>query len=133
MISETWETKTKDIPEMLKSQTLKSVSFVRNRDHPPFLSQTGGGTAILYNESNFQVTEADIKPPIGVEAAWAIVTPKVSDKSNLNVKHICVGGIYISPKSKYKEETIEHIIHVIHLISRKFSLDSSLANLLNKF
>ena len=88
---------------------------------PPFLSQTGGGTAILYNESNFQVNEADIKPPVGVEAAWAIVTPKISDKSNLNVKHICVGGIYISPKSKYKEETIEHIIHAIHLMRAKFN------------
>ena len=67
VISETWETKTKDIPELLKSKSLKSVSFVRNRDHPPFLSQTGGGTTILYNESNFQVNEADIKPQLGLK------------------------------------------------------------------
>ena len=66
IISETWETKTMDIPKMLQSNDLNSVSFVRNRDNPSFLSQTGGGTAIIYSESKFHVTSADIKPPLGV-------------------------------------------------------------------
>ena len=29
---------------------------------------------------------------------------------------ICVGAIYISPKSKHKKETIEHIIQMIHYL-----------------
>ena len=124
IISETWETKTmdpKDIPKLLQSNNLNSVSFVRNRDNPSFLSQTGGGTAIIYSESKFNVTSADIKPPLGVEAVWTIIAPKSSDNSFLKVKQICVGGIYISPKYKYKEDTIEHIIHTIHLIRAKFN------------
>ena len=121
IISETWETKSCDIPHLLQSNNLKSVSFVRNRDNPSHLPQTGGGTAILYSESNFQVCDAEIKPPIGVEAVWAIVTPKSTDKSVLKVKRICVGGIYISPKSQFKDDTIEHIIHTIHLMRAKFN------------
>ena len=65
LISETWETNTMDIPKILDSPNLKSLSFVRNRDHPSHLSQTGGGTCIIFNESRFDVVSAGIKPPEG--------------------------------------------------------------------
>ena len=37
------------------------------------------GVAILYNEENFSVEDAGIEVPGGIEAVWAILTPKVRD------------------------------------------------------
>ena len=76
LISETWETKSMDIPHIINSRILQSFSFVRNRDHPSFLPQTGGGAAILFDDSKFNVTSAETNPPLGVEAVWTVISPK---------------------------------------------------------
>ena len=36
------------------------------------------------------------------------------------VKRICVGSIYIAPRSHMKQETMDHIIQTIHLIRSRF-------------
>ena len=41
------------------------------------------------------------------------------------VKKIATGAFYVSPKSRYKEETIEHIIESIHYVRSKFDNEVS--------
>ena len=79
---------------------------------------TGGGVAIVYNEENFKVEDPGVNIPEGVEAVWALLTPKSSEIAQ--VKRILVGGIYTSPRSLKKQETIEHIIATMHSVQSKF-------------
>ena len=53
--------------------------------------------------------------PEGVEVVWCVITPKNTPK-HAKIKNICISSVYISPKSRYKKETIAHIIESIHLI-----------------
>jgi hypothetical protein len=82
------------------------------------LSVTGGGVAIVYNEEHFTVEEAHVEVPEGIEAVWAILTPK--DPEIETIKKILVGGIYISPRSQFKQQTVEHIIETMHSIQSQY-------------
>ena len=58
--------------------------------------------------------------PAGVEAVWAVLSPWGMDGRQERVKRICVGAIYIAPRSPYKEETITHIMATIHMIRARY-------------
>ena len=90
----------------------------KGRNGIPGASVTGGGVAIVYNEENFKVEDPGVKVPVGVEAVWALFTPRSADIAQ--VKRILVGGIYISPRSLSKQETIEHIIETMHTVQSKY-------------
>ena len=77
-------------------------------------SVTGGGVAILYCQKNFVVEDAEIEVPEGIEAAWVILTPRNSEIDT--VKKILVGGIYIAPRSLYKQETVDHIVETMFYV-----------------
>ena len=47
-------------------------------------------------------------------------SPRRLDDKQQRVKRICVGAIYIAPRSPYKEDTISHIIHTIHMIRARY-------------
>ena len=113
LISESWEREKKRLNTVLTGQ-FKSVSYYRKGKSP------GGGCAIIYNETRFSVNSLDIQVPNGVECVWALFTPKSSDLKMLKVKRIAVGSFYISPRSQYKNETIEHIIQSIHILRAKY-------------
>ena len=81
--------------------------------------QPGGGCAIIYNKRSFNVCEIDNKPPTGVEACWAVLSP-ISPNPLHKVKKVVVGSFYVSPKSQYKDETIDYIIQSIHFLRSKF-------------
>ena len=50
--------------------------------------------------------------------------PKSSSNShNQKVKIIAVGSYYVSPKSRHKDEIIEHIISTIHQVRAKYDND----------
>jgi hypothetical protein len=78
----------------------------------------GGGAAFLYTEQNFWVKEANILVENGIEACWAIFTPNNSKYSS--IKRICVGNIYIAPLSKFKQESVDHIIDVIFQVTATY-------------
>ena len=125
ILSEHWGRK-KPFEKALASQyyrVLESSRGIRGiptkgRNGKPTVYVTGGGVAIVYTEENFYVEEAGIEPPEGVEAVWAIMTPK--NKENQKIKKILVGGIYIAPKSQYKHTTIDHIIESMFLVQSKY-------------
>ena len=58
-----------------------------------------------------------------MEAAWAVFFPVTNQTSNLKVKRIAIGTVYVSPKSRHNAETIEHIIETIHLMKARYDND----------
>ena len=117
IISETFERERKKIDSVLNSRHFKSISCYRKNRAP------GGGCAILYNESRFSVTNLEIAAPEEIESCWALVVPKSS--SNLRIKRIAVGSYYVSPRSRHKDDFIEHIIGSIHQLRAKYENDVS--------
>ena len=73
--------------------------------------------AIVYCEENFFVEDAGIEAPEGIEAVWVILTPK--KKEMVGVYNILVGGIYISPRSQFKQQTIDHIIATMFCVQSR--------------
>ena len=90
----------------------------RGRNGKPTISVTGGGVALLYNEENFYIEEAGIEAPEGVEAVWATLTPKNNERGA--VKKILVCGIYIAPRSQYKQAAIDHIIETMYCVQAQY-------------
>ena len=72
------------------------------------------GVAILYCQKNVVVEDAEKEVPEGIEAAWVILTPRNSEIDIVN--NILVGGIYIAPRSLYKQETFDHIIETMFYV-----------------
>ena len=117
LISETFERARMRLDTILNSSLYKSISYFRKNRAP------GGGCAILFNENRFSVQDLEIPAPIEVENVWAMITPKQAGLSfgpYLNVKRIAIGSYYISPKSRHKKETIDHIIDTIHTLRANY-------------
>ena len=106
---------------MLSLSQFKSTSYCRQKVNKN--RQPGGGCAIIYNESRFEVTPFDICVPDYVEATWAIFTPLSNSTLKHKVNRILVGAIYVSPRSRHKIETIDHIIEAIHSARARFGND----------
>ena len=117
-IVETWEREDKPISSLLQGTNYQCVSQFRIRKGR---KNNGGGVSILYNEKHFFVKKLEfINVPNGVEVVWALLCPKNPSKKP---KRICFAAIYISPKSRFKTDTITHIIETIHLVRSKFNND----------
>ena len=65
----------------------------------------------------------DIFVPEDIEAVWSVFSPVSDCLEQLKVKRIAVCAIYVSPRSKVKPETIDHIIESIHLLRAKYDND----------
>ena len=50
-------------------------------------------------------------------------TPVAGCTQQLKVKRIAVCSVYVSPKSKQKVETLEHIIETIHVLRAQYDND----------
>ena len=121
-VSETWESPKFKLKETLQMEHYQSISYCRpsgGLSHKGKRRGSGGGAAIIYTENNFHVENANVPLIEGVEAAWAIFTPKHQEIEN--IKRICVGSIYVSPRSSFKSETIDHIIETIYLIKTRYN------------
>ena len=121
IVSETWERQRQSLDNLLSSEQFKIVSFKRNKVNN---RQPGGGCALVYNDKRFKVTQIDLKPPDGVEACWALFSP-LNVTPHHKVKKLVTASIYVSPRSHFKDETVEHIIQSIHFLRSKFDNDVS--------
>ena len=65
------------------------------------------------------ISETWEKQKTGVKACWALLSP-ISPNPLHKVKKVVVGSFYVSPKSQYKDETIDYIIQSIHFLRSKF-------------
>ena len=58
-----------------------------------------------------------------MEACWAIFTPRNTEHSD--IKRVCGGSIYLSPLSKFKQESVDHIIDVIFQVRARYGNEVS--------
>ena len=111
-VCETFEATRFSLQDALKMEHYKVISY---RRPPP---RVGGGAAIIYTEQNFTVEAPQAPVEEGVEACWAIFTPRSKDLPN--VKRICVGSVYIAPKSRFKQQSVDHIVDVMFQMKARY-------------
>ena len=75
----------------------------------------------MYDETKFIVEKISVDVPNGIEAVWALLTPRAYDDHLQKIRRICVGSIYISPRSKLKAQTIEHLTQTVHSVRALFN------------
>ena len=64
-----------------------------------------------------------ITVPVGVEAVWALITPKTRNPRS-EVKHIAVCSLYYrGPKSTKRKELFDHVAESFHLLTAKYGSD----------
>ena len=119
MISETFEREKKRLSSVINERQFKSISFYRKNRSP------GGGCCIIYNENRFSVSDLEIPAAEEIESCWGLFVPKCPSINQLKVKRIAVGSYYVSPRSRHKQEVIDHIIDTIHTIRAKYNNDVS--------
>ena len=121
LVSETfeWEGRRVSLKQLLEGSNYKVLSYKRPRNRNG-TCHTGGGAAIVYNETRFRVEKLAFENEEGVETVFAIFTPHNFDHHLQKLKRICIGSIYIPPRSKYKQETLDQIIQVIHFTRAKY-------------
>ena len=115
IISETWEREEISLETLLGLNNYKVHSYKREKVKAK--KQPGGGCAIVYNENRFKATKLDVFVPRGVEACWLMLKPL--NKTDL-VENLVLAAIYVSPTSKFKTATINHIIDTIHLLRAQY-------------
>ena len=109
-ISESWERENLKLDEIISIDDYEVISNVFQR------KGIGGRPAIVVNNKKFQVenlTQSVIEIPWGVEAVWALLTPKNSTSAS-KIQKIAVGSIYCKPNSKKKTALLDHIAQVYH-------------------
>ena len=115
-ISESWERKEKPLEQVIRLENHKIISNVHQRHGP------GGRPAIIADTTKYDVeniTQTVVTIPWGVEAVWAILTPK-NTKSSSTIQKIIIGSIYCKPNSKKKTILYDHISQVYNQLSSKY-------------
>ena len=122
ILSETWDRVSQPLQSLIQLQDYQVITSVNPR------SFRGGQPALVINEKKFNIKMLNPEPitvPEGVEAVWALLTPKCGNNKSL-IKQIAVAAIYYrGPKSTKKQELFDHIAESYNLLLAKYgnSLD----------
>ena len=115
-MSETWERESEKLEELLDLPNYQIITNVKQRDFK------GGKPAIMVNTDRYIVKKLCPEPitvPVGVEAVWALITPK--NQTCKKFKNIAVCSLYYrGPKSTKKQELFDHIAETFHFLSSKY-------------
>ena len=98
ILSESWERVDLPLDNLLKLDEFEIVS------NPFQRTGRGGRPVLIINKSKFlirNITNTVINIPWGVEAVWAVLTPKTLRNNSL-IKKIVICGFYSPPKSNAK-------------------------------
>ena len=108
LISETWERVLPNLEMLIDSETYNVISRKR-AGHP------GGGVAILVKKT-YNTLDPDLNPPQGIEVIWRILRVKVKNRTF----HIGLSALYVPPRSRLMNETVEFIISSIHILNARY-------------
>ena len=87
IISETWEGSNRQLNDELDNSSFKAFSYYRKA------RASGGGAAIIYNESRYIFERDDSFVNEDLEHVWAICKPRVELSSvGICVKNIAIGS-----------------------------------------
>ena len=105
-MSETWDRVTQPLENLIQIEDYRIITAVNPRNFK------GGKPALIINEEKYTIKLLNPDPitvPDGVEAVWALLTPK-NAKPNKQFSHIAVASIYYrGPKSTRKDALFDHI------------------------
>ena len=114
-ISESWDRENLPIENILQMEGYKIIKNVVQRN------KKGGKPILVLKEEKFHIKQLCpdvITVPIGIEAVWALVTPKNVTK-NCKVKNIIVASVYYTKATK-RSEFIDHICESFSVLSAKY-------------
>ena len=115
-LSESWERDYLPLDNIIHLEDHIVISNVHQR------TGKGGRPAIIANKKKFHVqnlTNSVIQIPWGVEAVWAILTPKnISNDSKIQKIACC--ALYSKPKSHTKTLLLDHISDAYNILSTKY-------------
>ena len=116
-MSETWDRINLPLDSIIQLDGYKVLTAVNPRNF------RGGKPALIINEEKYIVKPLNPEPitvPDGVEAVWALLTPK-DTKPNHKFSHIAVASIYYrGPKSTKKDALFDHIAESYHYLMAKY-------------
>ena len=115
-MSESWERLEEPLSHIIKLPHHTVISNPHQR------KGIGGRPALIINNKKYNVknlTQSFIEIPWGVEACWALISPKKQTSDSL-IKRIAVCSVYSKPNSRKKTLLLDHISHAFNLISTKY-------------
>ena len=116
-ISESWERENLLLEDIINLSNFEVVSNVSQR------KGGGGRPAIVVNHEKFDVlniTNTLVQIPWGVEAVWAILTPKQVNFDS-KIRNIACCAFYSPPGSNQKKLLLDHFSDAYNLISKKYN------------
>ena len=122
-VSESWDRShvagSRRIADELNIDGYKWVQNVVQRN------KKGGKPAILASTKMFHVKDLCpdvITVPIGVEATWALLTPR-NKQTGSKIKNIAVASVYYSSTQTRKSDFLDHIAQSYNLLCAKYGSD----------
>ena len=116
-ISESWERSNITLEEIMRPlQNHTVVSNVHQREG------RGGRPALVVNSQKYQVqniTQSIISIPWGVEAVWALITPKGVQSDSI-IQRIVLGSVYLTTAARSHVPLLDHITDVYNILSTKY-------------
>ena len=116
-MSETWDRVHQPLENLIQLENYRVMTAVNPRNF------RGGKPALIINEDKYFIKSLNPDPitvPDGVEAVWALLTPKNTKQNNL-FSHIAVASIYYrGPKSTKKDALFDHIAQSYHYLMAKY-------------
>ena len=116
-MSETWDRVTLPLENLIQLDGYKVITAVNPRNFK------GGKPALIINENKYIIKNLNPDPitvPDGVEAVWALLTPRNTKPTN-QFSHIVVASIYYrGPKSTRKDALFDHIAQCYHYLMAKY-------------
>ena len=116
-ISESWEQIGKPLKEIINLENHEIISNVHQRNG------VGGRPAIIVDTKHYNVenlTQSAVSIPWGVEAVWALLTPKNTSNKSM-IQKIVVGALYSKPDSRKKSLLHDHISQVYNQLCSKYA------------
>ena len=115
-MSESWERPEQPLNNIIKLPNHTVISNPHQR------KGKGGRPALIINNQKYNIknlTQSFIEIPWGVEATWALISPKQQTSDSI-IKKIAVCSLYSKPASRKKSLLLDHISHAFNLISTKY-------------
>ena len=115
-MSESWERPDEPLEQIINLPNHTVISNPHQR------KGVGGRPALIINHNKYHVrniTQSLVDIPWGVEATWAIISPK-NITNDSSIQKIAVCSVYSKPNSKKKTLLLDHISQAFHTISTKY-------------
>ena len=115
-MSESFEREELTLKDIIKLEDHQVISNVFQR------KGMGGRPAIIVNRIKYDIqdlTNTQVHIPWGVEAVWAMLTPK-NVSHNSKIQKIACCSIYSKPNSKKKSLLLDHISETFNILNKKY-------------